>query len=82
MPRTLRIAALNRFWSKPAAPHAFPRPAARLPALLAQRGEPIRDLRAFAGQATAASNLRCYTRYDSSARRAADTLGGIFSEET
>ena len=53
------------------------------PSLLAQRGEPIRDLRALAGHATAAFTLRRYTHhYDSSARRTADTMGEIFSEET
>src|SRR5215212_2941390 len=51
--------------------------------LLAQHGEPIRDLQALAGHATAAFTLQRYTHhYDSSARRTADTMGEIFSEET
>ena len=50
--------------------------------LLAQHGEPIRDLQALAGHATAAFTLQRYTHhYDSSARRTADTMGEIFSEE-
>jgi integrase len=49
--------------------------------LLAQRGEPIRDLQALAGHATAAFTLQRYTHhYDSSARRTADRMGEIFSE--
>ena len=50
--------------------------------LLAQRGEPIRDLQALAGHATAAFTLQRYTHhYDSSARRTADTMGEILSEQ-
>ncbi len=50
--------------------------------LLAQRGEPIRDLQALAGHATAAFTLQRYTHhYDASARRTADAMGDIFSEE-
>jgi integrase len=49
--------------------------------LLAQRGEPIRDLQALAGHSTAAFTLQRYTHhYDSSARRTADTMGAILSE--
>jgi integrase len=49
--------------------------------LLAQRGEPIRDLQALAGHATAAFTLQRYTHhYDSSARHTADRMGEIFSE--
>jgi integrase len=49
--------------------------------LLAQRGEPIRDLQALAGHATAAFTLQRYTHhYDASARRTADAMGEIFSE--
>jgi integrase len=49
--------------------------------LLAQHGEPIRDLQALAGHATAAFTLQRYTHhYDSSARRTADRMGEIFSE--
>jgi integrase len=51
--------------------------------LLAQHGEPIRDLQALAGHATAAFTLQRYTHhYDSSAKRTADTMGEIFSEDT
>ena len=50
--------------------------------LLAQRGEPIRDLQALAGHATAAFTLQRYTHhYDSSARRTADTMGDILPDE-
>src|SRR5215203_2663711 len=50
--------------------------------LLAQRGEPIRDLQALAGHATAAFTLQRYTHhYDSSARRTADTMGEILPDE-
>lgn len=43
--------------------------------LLAQRGEPIRDLQALAGHATAAFTLQRYTHhYDASARRTADAM--------
>ncbi len=50
--------------------------------LLAQRGEPIRDLQALAGHATAAFTLQRYTHhYDASARRTADAMGDILSEE-
>lgn len=49
--------------------------------LLAQRGEPIRDLQALAGHSTAAFTLQRYTHhYDSSARRTADTMGAILPE--
>jgi len=51
--------------------------------LLAQRGEPIRDLQALAGHATAAFTLQRYTHhYDSSARRTADAIGGILADGT
>jgi integrase len=50
--------------------------------LLAQRGEPIRDLQALAGHATAAFTLGRYTHhYDASARRTADAMGDIFADE-
>jgi integrase len=50
--------------------------------LLAQRGEPIRDLQALAGHATAAFTLQRYTHhYDASARRTADTMSDILPEE-
>src|SRR5215216_3078135 len=50
--------------------------------LLANRGEPIRDLQALAGHATAAFTLQRYTHhYDSSARRTADAMGDILPEE-
>jgi integrase len=50
--------------------------------LLASRGEPIRDLQALAGHATAAFTLQRYTHhYDSSARRTADTMGEILPDE-
>ncbi len=43
--------------------------------LLAQRGEPIRDLQALAGHATAAFTLQRYPHhYDSSARRTANAM--------
>lgn len=46
--------------------------------LLASRGEPIRDLQALAGHATASFTLQRYTHhYDSSARRTADAMGEI-----
>lgn len=49
--------------------------------LLAQRGEPIRDLQALAGHATAAFTLQRYTHhYDASARRTADAMGEILPE--
>jgi integrase len=49
--------------------------------LLAQHGEPIRDLQALAGHATAAFTLQRYTHhYDASARRTADAMGDILSE--
>jgi integrase len=49
--------------------------------LLAQRGEPIRDLQALAGHATAAFTLQRYTHhYDASARRTADAMGDNFSD--
>jgi integrase len=50
--------------------------------LLAQRGEPIRDLQALAGHATAAFTLQRYTHhYDASARRTADAMGEILPDE-
>jgi integrase len=50
--------------------------------LLAQHGEPIRDLQALAGHATAAFTLQRYTHhYDSSARRTADTMGDILPDD-
>lgn len=50
--------------------------------LLAQRGEPIRDLQALAGHATAAFTLQRYTHhYDASARRTADAMGAILPDE-
>jgi integrase len=50
--------------------------------LLAQRGEPIRDLQALAGHATAAFTLQRYTHhYDSSARRTANAIGEMLSDE-
>ena len=46
--------------------------------LLAQRGEPIRDLQALAGHATAAFTLQRYTHhYDSSARRTATAMDDV-----
>src|SRR5215211_206403 len=49
--------------------------------LLAQRGEPIRDLQALAGHATAAFTLQRYTHhYDASAGRTADAMGDILSD--
>ena len=50
--------------------------------LLAQSGEPIRDLQALAGHATASFTLQRYTHhYGSSARRTADTMGEILPDE-
>ena len=50
--------------------------------LLAQRGEPIRDLQALAGHATAAFTLQRYTHhYDASARRTADAMGDILTND-
>jgi integrase len=50
--------------------------------LLAQRGEPIRDLQALAGHASASFTLQRYTHhYDSSARRTADAMGDILTDE-
>ena len=50
--------------------------------LLAQRGEPIRDLQALAGHATAAFTLQRYTHhYEASAKRTADAMGDILSDE-
>lgn len=44
-------------------------------------GEPIRDLQALTGHATAASTLQRYTHHHgTSARRTADAMGEIFSE--
>jgi integrase len=49
--------------------------------LLAQRGEPIRDLQALAGHATAAFTLQRYTHhYDASAKRTADAMSKIMAE--
>ncbi len=51
--------------------------------LHAQRGEPIRDLQALAGHATAAFTVQRYTHhYDSSARRTADAMGDILPDES
>ena len=51
--------------------------------LLAQRGEPIRDLQALAGHATAAFTLQRYTHhYDAAARRTADTMGDILPDDS
>ncbi len=51
--------------------------------LLAQRGEPIRDLQALAGHATAAFTLQRYTHhYEASARRTADAMGDILPDES
>ncbi len=48
--------------------------------LLAQRGEPIRDLQALAGHASAAFTLQRYTHYyDSSARRTAKAMSEILA---
>ena len=50
--------------------------------LLAQRGEPIRDLQALAGHATAAFTLQRYTHhYGASAKRTADAMGDILPDE-
>ncbi len=50
--------------------------------LLAQQGEPVRDLQALAGHATAAFTLQRYTHhYDASARCTADTMGDILPDE-
>jgi integrase len=50
--------------------------------LIAQRGEPIRDLQALAGHATASFTLQRYTHhYNSSAKRTADTMDEILSDE-
>lgn len=50
--------------------------------LLASHGEPIRDLQALAGHATASFTLQRYTHhYDSSARRTADAMGEILPDE-
>jgi integrase len=49
--------------------------------LLASRGEPIRDLQALAGHATASFTLQRYTHhYDSSARRTADAMSDILPD--
>lgn len=51
--------------------------------LLAQRGEPIRDLQALAGHATAAFTLQRYTHhYDASAKRTADVMGSILPDDS
>ena len=51
--------------------------------LLAQRGEPIRNLQALAEHATATFTLQRYTHhYDYSARRTADAMGDILPDET
>ena len=50
--------------------------------LLAQRGEPIRDLQALAGHHSAAFTLQRYTHhYDASARRTAHAMGKILSDD-
>jgi integrase len=50
--------------------------------LLAQHGEPIRDLQALAGHATAAFTLQRYTHhYDASAKRTAEAIDVILSDE-
>jgi integrase len=50
--------------------------------LLASRGEPIRDLQAIAGHATASFTLQRYTHhYAPSARRTADAMGEILPDE-
>ncbi len=50
--------------------------------LLAQRGEPIRDLQALAGHASAAFTLQRYTHhYDASARRTANAMQEILSDQ-
>ena len=50
--------------------------------LLAQRGEPIRDLQALAGHHSAAFTLQRYTHhYNASARRTAEAMGDILSDE-
>ena len=50
--------------------------------LLAQRGEPIRDLRALAGHATAAFTLQRYTHhYDASARRTTGAISDLLPDE-
>ncbi len=51
--------------------------------LLAQRGEPIRDLQALAGHATAAFTMQRYTHhYDSSARRTASAMSDILADKS
>jgi integrase len=63
-------------------PIRFPDLRHRCLSLLAQRGEPIRDLQALAGHATAAFTLQRYTHhYDASAKRTADAMGEILSEQ-
>ncbi len=50
--------------------------------LLAQSGEPMRDLQALAGHATASFTLQRYTHhYESSLKRTAGAIGRIFSYE-
>jgi len=50
--------------------------------LLAKRGEPIRNLQARVGHATAAFTLARYTHhYDASALRTADAMGDILPDE-
>ncbi len=49
--------------------------------LLAQRGEPMRDLQALAGHASAAFTMQRYTHhYGTSAGRTARTMDGILPE--
>jgi integrase len=49
--------------------------------LLAQHGEPIRDLQALAGHATAAFTLQRYTHhYDASAKRTAEAIDDILGD--
>jgi integrase len=51
--------------------------------LLAQRGEPIRDLQALVGHPTAAFTLQRYTHhYESSVRRTAEAMGDILQDKT
>ena len=51
--------------------------------LLAQGGEPIRDLQALAGHATASFTLQRYTHhYAASVRRTAAAIDEIFADET
>jgi integrase len=50
--------------------------------LLAQCGEPIRDLQALAGHANASCTLQCYTHhYPASGKRTADSMSDILPDE-